>query len=211
MKSRTPSPAWRGDSLEGRFKERGIKTKNQPDWGYWRSCPTLEVWEATALSLDRDPASILRDEIEGEASKSDELQTTKVYTVDDEFSRRKSLLLRGIDHTESGIEVVKRTHDRAEWVVTLRSVRQFLTARGISVPDGWSRREDSIPEKSESGWKVRSKELARDIRRRNPRLNLEQVAEEIAAKLRQEDVKGDRDKFVAAATIKRHALKGIKN
>jgi len=37
---------------------RAVQQTTKPDWEYWNAYELVEVWQAVALSIDRDPASI---------------------------------------------------------------------------------------------------------------------------------------------------------
>lgn len=63
---------------------------------------------------------------------------------------------------------------------------------------------------TEQLWIAPARELGREIYKQFPHLSLEQIAEKVHPKLKQQGVRGRGGKIVSAASIRRHALKGLK-
>jgi hypothetical protein len=192
----------------------------QPDWKHWNACDLLEVWEAIALSIDRDPATITdfrKRLIHGHGRGP-----ITLFDGGAEFDRRMDLLRRAFGLKSSQFVPANDYYGAfglfEERKVLPGKVRQFLLDKNLAIPRAWTTAEVTpAPASAETEtdaaqpWVAHARQIGGEILRANPRLSLEQVADKVHERLRAAGVRGRGNKVLTAATIQRHALQGLKS
>jgi hypothetical protein len=185
----------------------------KPNWKHWNSCDLFTAREAVALSLDMEPSelSLEIDLVRTGITKS------QWQALASEFASRLDIVRRAWElqpsrftapnDVYSGLKPLEKRH------VLPSVILQFFREKNFAVPREWIEPDTdaaTTTNDANSGkWHTRALELGKEILRGKPRWSLDQVAQEVEGRLAAEGVTGRGARRIKAATILRHALKGL--
>jgi len=199
-----------------------MERKTTPDWSHWNACDLLQVWEAVALSINRDPSTIT--DYRKRLSNGRSGRPKWLYGGGEEFDRRMDLLKRAFDRDASQFvqprDIYYAFKHLEERDVLPDKIRQFFIDKGLAVPAEWiapiePETTEELPEPAfvpptgaNDAWKLRARELFLKMAAGSP-LNKAQLADKIADQLHSEEIKGRGGKRISGATVLRQALQNI--
>ena len=132
---------------------RTVQQATKPDWKRWNAYDLLEVWQAVALSIDRDPASIA----DHRKRRTSGLRGGPIRLFDGgpEFDKRLDILQSAYDRHPS--QFVRLNDPNAGFrpfeqvKVFPEKVRDFFVSRGFDVPQEWRLTHSQLPEHASVG------------------------------------------------------------
>ena len=130
-----------------------MERSTKPDWKYWNAYDLIEVWQAVALSIDRDPASIA--DHRKRLTSGQRRGPMRLFDGGPEFDKRLDILQSAYDRHPS--QFVRLNDPNAgfrpfeEVKVFPEMVRDFFVSRGFDVPQEWRLTHSQPPEQASVG------------------------------------------------------------
>jgi len=132
---------------------RTVQQATKPDWKYWTAYDLIEVWQAVALSIDRDPASIA--DHRQRRTSGQRRGPIRLFDGGPEFDKRLDILKSAYDRHPS--QFIRPNDHYAgfrpfeETKVFPEKVREFFVSRGFDVPQEWRFTHSQLPEQASVG------------------------------------------------------------
>lgn len=193
----------------------------RPCFQHFANMPALPLWELIALSCNLDPGELEKQARPGDRNYPSYVGS--IYLYQDFAPKRQSML--SIIHSVQDFPFTK-TEDTV--LIDLRYVdcekfHQWSIKHNVALPEGFpwateqldiaqdSKREAGSPSNS---WKASAIEIAATILQNSPTLSIDKLAQKthvvMVNRKNEPGMTGRGGRVPTAATIKRHALTGIK-
>jgi hypothetical protein len=213
-----PEPALRG----GVVASSPPTGKKSPRWAFWRQLPSLELWQAVALSLGKEPEAALEDEACGSAPVRPHIFSRLPTEFFDRLSDcRRGLSTAGPIHPQGPL--YRGMLNSPSCRVLLAEVAAFLRVAEYAMPEEMTPEPSAVPEPGNGLEKPqerqarrlhRLRELGDDMKRVGESWQTERRSGAMATLEREEAAAGrpmsdktDIRKDLAAAAVREYAIR----
>lgn len=211
---------------------------NTPDWTFWRNMPEVALWQACALSLNINPDSLRNDPYACVAGAGGSRIFLAESFPDDAtkftFGQRLRILRANLPNKDLFTSCAGniglpddnskvRIFEFASWAVGIGwtgmpSELVELAKQGGTSSSGVTLSKNAARDNKPSinDWRSNARNFGQKYSKSHRSLNLEKIADKVHAEMVSRHKSGEpgmtgrSDKVPSAASIKRHALTGIK-
>lgn len=120
--------------------------------------------------------------------------------------KRQLADIAAIEHNNDPLKIEAQNRLKKSIKSKLKKITKKLEKFGLEPPY----EQKKITPPTEQPWVASAREIGKEVYTQYPHLSLEQIAEKVHPKLKEQGVRGRGGKIISAGSIRRHALKGLK-